>query len=484
MPSKKDVQSLFTARIDDWRREVAKNHSLRTAKNPPEGSLPQLTASSARYYTRLQARTSKPAPPLIRSPLADTTSNPRLRKRQWQEQATPQYLKKRRTMADHGEWGDEAFEDYEEYEHVKVDPPEKRKPGRPKGSGKSKARGRSEEVNLNPSESASRKSKSQSPRKPRGKDIDQDEYKSDSNTPRKTKLLPQDAHFLNPGQTPYPSFALPRLKNIVSKIVSDAAWNQIVGAHEGQWGSLLSRIITELGDLPSGEHFKLINVYEFLVSFPSPENMLILLSETTAINPRQVRPTLPDETPVVLEDDVASSTITSQSPQEVARMIDWTLALKLTTEELFVITEAFKKLKMNEGSLNQTLSFTSLCPLFLDFELKKSYTNHDPKIQLAVWKAAELRKKSLHRWDTSMPMPGITVNGHNWEYFLFYPISNSKGELVLIMMGPEHFGLTANVKGVWEILYRLQVLINWGNNEYREWMNNHIMSWAQYEATR
>lgn len=47
------------------------------------------------------------------------------------------------------------------------------------------------------------------------------------------------------------------------------------------------------------------------------------------------------------------------------------------------------------------------------------------------------------------------------------------------MMGPEHFGSTASATGVWEILYRLDVLIRWGTKEYRQWMNDNIMTWAR-----
>lgn len=105
----------------------------------------------------------------------------------------------------------------------------------------------------------------------------------------------------------------------------------------------------------------------------------------------------------------------------MTRMVDYTFGLKLSYTEHNTTNAAFGKLPMNLGSLNQTLDFPRFHPLFLDIELKKSLSNEDPRVQLAVWKLAWLKKMQIHGWDSEVfPVPGITIEGHVWKYYLFY----------------------------------------------------------------
>lgn len=46
-----------------------------------------------------------------------------------------------------------------------------------------------------------------------------------------------------------------------------------------------------------------------------------------------------------------------------------------------------------------------------------------------------------------------------------------------IMMGPERVGSTKDVNGTFEIVHRLDVLINWGTKWYKEWFDNNILEW-------
>lgn len=132
-----------------------------------------------------------------------------------------------------------------------------------------------------------------------------------------------------------------------------------------------------------------------------------------------------------LECDAESvSTRTStlgEATQSMARMVDWSIGLDLAEDAMDAVHSAFTMVRHNEASLNQSLSFIRFCPLFLDIEIKKSQSNRNPEVQLAIWAAAALKKRQLHRWDTAMPMPAIAVNGHIWTYYLFY---ESQGELV------------------------------------------------------
>lgn len=124
--------------------------------------------------------------------------------------------------------------------------------------------------------------------------------------------------------------------------------------------------------------------------------MTIKISETCAINPEEIRPTLPDDTPLLLEQglDDASSTYSSKDPQTMGRMVDWTFGVKLADNDMDLVNAAFggSGLPPNVYSLNQTLQYPKFHPLFLDIEIKKSSTLLDPKVQLAIWKLAGLEK--------------------------------------------------------------------------------------------
>lgn len=44
------------------------------------------------------------------------------------------------------------------------------------------------------------------------------------------------------------------------------------------------------------------------------------------------------------------------------------------------------------------------------------------------------------------------------------------------MMGPRRFGSTVDVNGTFEIVYKLNVLMNWGENVYRPWFKTKVIS--------
>lgn len=46
-------------------------------------------------------------------------------------------------------------------------------------------------------------------------------------------------------------------------------------------------------------------------------------------------------------------------------------------------------------------------------------------------------------------------------------------------MGPSRLGSTADAKGVWEIFYRLDLLIKWGLHDYKRWMHENILAWCR-----
>ena len=118
---------------------------------------------------------------------------------------------------------------------------------------------------------------------------------------------------------------------------------------------------------------------------------------------------------------------TTEDGETVGKMVDYGLTVPLSIEEEDIISAGFATLRHSEQSLNQSLSYISDCPLFLSIELKKTQSNRDPQVQLAIWALAGLRKIQHHGWDTSMPMPAISIHGHQWYYYIFF---ETNGNLV------------------------------------------------------
>lgn len=112
-----------------------------------------------------------------------------------------------------------------------------------------------------------------------------------------------------------------------------------------------------------------------------------------------------------------------KSEVTISKMVDWCLGLELSPQEDSLVSAAWRQINYwNEHSLNQSLSFIKKTPLFADVEIKKTQQSSNPEIQLAIWGSGADQKRKHHGWDTSMPMPGITIEGHTWRYYLFTKI--------------------------------------------------------------
>lgn len=104
-------------------------------------------------------------------------------------------------------------------------------------------------------------------------------------------------------------------------------------------------------------------------------------------------------------------------------MVDWSLGLKMDSDDENILLLAWQGLLDHEFSLNQCISCISNYLFLVDFEIKKNVSDRDPLVQLAIWEAGCLLEKRHHGWDTSMPMPGITTSSYLWECFLFFELS-------------------------------------------------------------
>ena len=116
-------------------------------------------------------------------------------------------------------------------------------------------------------------------------------------------------------------------------------------------------------------------------------------------------------------------------------MVDWCLGFKLDKDDIVVIRKAYDGLPPNDRALNQSLSYVKRYPLILDIEIKKTLQMRDPEVQLAIWASSALRKKQIMGWDTSMPMPAIAIEGHDWRFFILFATNDELVRLFRVIPG-------------------------------------------------
>lgn len=49
-------------------------------------------------------------------------------------------------------------------------------------------------------------------------------------------------------------------------------------------------------------------------------------------------------------------------------------------------------------------------------------------------------------------------------------------------MGPISIGNTRSISGIWQILYKLDQLLQWAEIEYQAWFEKEVMGWAKAVA--
>ncbi|KAL8808252.1 MAG: hypothetical protein Q9223_004221 [Gallowayella weberi] len=282
------------------------------------------------------------------------------------------------------------------------------------------------------------------------------QYDKDIDTPRKSKDPLPDSEYQDLDETPFTKYELERLKHMVGEVLRKASTAAEIRAHERQWGSIMTQILQEAEGWPVERNVVLFNV------------------ETCSIQPVDFKPVRPD-TRRPLDNSApttSADTTKGDAPDNLGRMVDWVLALALSDQDGDLVRRAFSRCLDNEHSLNQTLSYITHYPIFTDIEVKTS-SNRDPEVQLSIWAAAAVSKRRHHGWNTGIPMPGIVVDGHMWKWYLFFVVGAD-----VMMTGPEYFGDTSTTQGIWTILYRLHILIEWGTTVFAQWVHDEIIAWA------
>lgn len=118
--------------------------------------------------------------------------------------------------------------------------------------------------------------------------------------------------------------------------------------------------------------------------------------------------------------------------------------------------------------------------MFMNIEVKRSHSNQDPLIQLAVWITAEFEKRQIEGYSFDMPVLAIAVVEEKWELYMVYAAGNDGGRYDCNFVGPFEMGSTTSVEGAFRILGVLCSLASWGLSDYRAWFEREIL--AKYKV--
>ncbi|KAG8526430.1 uncharacterized protein KY384_000023 [Bacidia gigantensis] len=291
-----------------------------------------------------------------------------------------------------------------------------------------------------------------------------DEYVAEANTRNKSRSPLENSDFLPADKMKYPLARLAELKAKVEIVRVKARRNELRRAIERQWGAIAHELFCE------AERFV--------------EGVEVLNIENCSIEPVEMRPIRPNGQ-IFTDYDVEGQSLVTKSSvdtngelKSMGKMIDWMLGLVLKSDEHALLQRAYRNLRDHKArAISQSLSYIKDCPAICDIEIKKEQDPRDPLVQSAIWASAALKKKKSFEWDTTLPMPAILIDGHEWRWCLFF--AGPPKEDILYYAGPFVFGHTRDRDGIWAILYRLQVLVEWGVTDYRTWFDKTILGWAR-----
>ena len=278
---------------------------------------------------------------------------------------------------------------------------------------------------------------------------------------------------------PYPTHRLQSLLDNVEAVSTAAQDNEIEGAYEREWGaSVVSQLLHRLSEFRVGQAWKVKNAW---VLCPQCYCSLVLIapSEDSRMGPKEVLMKRPNNKNLLIDEASGITFGDLVGDDTTEKRIDWACGLCLTaSDEMILQSQIYAGKATGFHSLNQTDDSSPIAsyPLFLSIEVKRPQTTRDPCVQLAIWEAAGFIKKGLMGWDTSMPVPGITVDGHFWKVYFFF--KNAGG--AIIMLGPQLLGNTLNVRATWELVFKLHKLVKWGQTDYAHWFHTKVLRKASW----
>ncbi|KAG5758250.1 hypothetical protein H9Q72_013616 [Fusarium xylarioides] len=143
-------------------------------------------------------------------------------------------------------------------------------------------------------------------------------------------------------------------------------------------------------------------------------------------------------------------------------------------------------------------------PIAVSIETKKTGEGWDnARLQMEVWMAAhwqflrqllDLRQRMAEQvakklgsalpgpgldktWKLPEFLPGIIIQGHDWYLIITTP----EGEKIAFWQ-KKLLGQTSESKGIYAIVFNLQLLREWAMNEYWKWMKELLLGWPRYQG--
>lgn len=89
-------------------------------------------------------------------------------------------------------------------------------------------------------------------------------------------------------------------------------------------------------------------------------------------------------------------------------------------------------------------------------------------------RAQELTTANEKVWNLPDFIPGIIIQGHDWHLIITTP----EGEKTVFWQ-KKNLGDTSSSMGIYKIIYNLQLLRQWAQEEYWKWMRELLLDWPR-----
>ncbi|RKK21609.1 hypothetical protein BFJ66_g17506 [Fusarium oxysporum f. sp. cepae] len=192
-----------------------------------------------------------------------------------------------------------------------------------------------------------------------------------------------------------------------------------------------------------------------------------------------------------------ASIITEYHVTSASKKVDFCMYLDPKQDESAQVSETIDALKniLPLGMFNHAnLAPLSDNPIAVSIETKKTGEGwENAKLQMEVWMAAhwqflrkllslrqraqELTTTNEKRWNLPDFIPGIIIQGHDWHLIITTP----EGEKTVFWQ-KKNFGDTSSSKGIYKIIYTLQLLRQWAQEDYWKWMRELLLEWPRIEG--
>ncbi|KAH7173106.1 hypothetical protein DER46DRAFT_214570 [Fusarium sp. MPI-SDFR-AT-0072] len=202
-----------------------------------------------------------------------------------------------------------------------------------------------------------------------------------------------------------------------------------------------------------------------------------------------------------------ASIIAEYHVTSASKKVDFCMYIDPKHDETADVSEIIEALKnvLPLGMFNHAnLNPLSDNPIAVSIETKKTGEGwENAKLQMEVWMAAhwqflrkllELRQRAANElslmkqeagdltpnsdkpWQLPEFIPGIIIQGHDWHLIITTP----EGEKTIFWQ-KKNFGDTSSSKGIYKIIYNLQLLRQWAQEEYSKWLRELLLEWPRHD---